>query len=78
MRQLMFAETGSFKEPPPNTTKRPGRGKSLHCLINSVTVRVTSSHPTNYTSCPPREAAPCEAPPAPAVCVPLPDRVLIV
>ena len=26
-------------------TKRPGRGKSLHCLINSVTVRVTSSHP---------------------------------
>ena len=46
-------------------TKRPGRGKSLHCLVNSVTVRVTSSHPTNYTSCPPREAAPCEAPPVP-------------
>ena len=39
---VMFAEAGSFKEPPPNTTKRPGRGKSLHCLINSVTVRVTS------------------------------------
>ena len=24
----MFTETGSFQEPPPNTTKRPGRGKS--------------------------------------------------
>ena len=42
----------------PNTTKCPGHGKSQHCLINSVTIRITSSHPTNYTSCPPREAVP--------------------
>jgi hypothetical protein len=32
----MFPETGSFQEPPPNSTQRSGRGKSLHCLINSV------------------------------------------
>ena len=57
--------SGSSKsEQPPNTPKRPGHGKSLHCLINSVTVHqnksVVSSWSDGFTSAWPRRWIPVE------------------